>query len=58
MYVNIYVSSACIQQYPDYYAIIKEPIDFRTIAQRIQVCVSPDHNHCMYVKQNLTKNVQ
>ncbi|XP_058259192.1 polybromo 1, like isoform X3 [Hemibagrus wyckioides] len=24
-------------QYPDYYAIIKEPIDFRTIAQRIQM---------------------
>lgn len=26
------------QHYPDYYAIIKEPIDLRTIAQRIQVC--------------------
>lgn len=25
------------QQYPDYYAIIKEPIDLKTIAQRIQV---------------------
>lgn len=25
------------QQYPDYYAVIKEPIDLRTIAQRIQV---------------------
>lgn len=25
------------QHYPDYYAIIKEPIDLRTIAQRIQV---------------------
>ncbi|XP_014879205.1 protein polybromo-1-like [Poecilia latipinna] len=24
-------------QYPDYYAIIKEPIDLRTIAQRIQI---------------------
>lgn len=26
-----------VQHYPDYYAIIKEPIDLRTIAQRIQV---------------------
>ena len=25
------------QQYPDYYAIIKEPIDLRSIAQKIQV---------------------
>lgn len=28
------------QHYPDYYAIIKEPIDLRTIAQRIQVVTS------------------
>lgn len=27
-----------IQQYPDYYAIIKEPIDLKIIAQKIQVC--------------------
>lgn len=25
------------QQYPDYYAIIKEPIDLKIIAQKIQV---------------------
>lgn len=36
-------SSVYMQQYPDYYAIIKEPIDLRTIAQRIQVCVSHYH---------------
>uniref|UniRef100_A0A8C2A4Q9 Protein polybromo-1 n=1 Tax=Cyprinus carpio TaxID=7962 RepID=A0A8C2A4Q9_CYPCA len=24
--------------YPDYYAVIKEPIDLRTVAQKIQVC--------------------
>jgi len=25
------------QHYPDYYAVIKDPIDLRTVAQRIQV---------------------
>lgn len=37
------ISSAYMQQYPDYYAIIKEPVDLRTIAQRIQVCFSYYH---------------
>lgn len=27
-----------IKQYPDYYAIIKEPIDLKIITQKIQVC--------------------
>lgn len=31
------------QQYPDYYAIIKEPIDLKTIAHRIQVSYYYDH---------------
>lgn len=29
-----------LKHYPDYYAIIKDPIDMRTIAQRIQVSAS------------------
>uniref|UniRef100_A0A8C6XVZ4 Bromo domain-containing protein n=1 Tax=Naja naja TaxID=35670 RepID=A0A8C6XVZ4_NAJNA len=31
-----WISFLNFQQYPDYYAIIKEPIDLKTIAQRIQ----------------------
>lgn len=36
VYSNTEIISV-FQQYPDYYAIIKEPIDLKTIAQRIQV---------------------
>lgn len=36
VYSNVYITFV-FQQYPDYYAIIKEPIDLKTIAQRIQV---------------------
>lgn len=40
-YINditlIWRLSILFQQYPDYYAIIKEPIDLKIIAQRIQV---------------------
>uniref|UniRef100_A0A452RN97 Protein polybromo-1 n=1 Tax=Ursus americanus TaxID=9643 RepID=A0A452RN97_URSAM len=39
-YLDTFSYLACLvfvfQQYPDYYAIIKEPIDLKTIAQRIQ----------------------
>ena len=41
------------QQYPDYYAIIKEPIDLKTIAQRIQVCRLPYVTICSLGKIGL-----
>jgi len=37
-YLNI-----LFQQYPDYYAIIKEPIDLKIVAHRIQVSYYYDH---------------
>lgn len=38
------------QHYPDYYAIIKEPIDLRAIAQRIQVTTSLPYSLMLYIK--------
>jgi hypothetical protein len=29
-------ASSCLQRYPEYYNVIKEPIDLKTIAMRIQ----------------------
>lgn len=38
----------CVQQYPDYYAIIKEPIDLKIIAQKIQVCLFSSQYHSIF----------
>lgn len=37
VFISSHYMCLSFQHYPDYYAIIKEPIDLRTIAQRIQV---------------------
>ncbi|XP_052425229.1 protein polybromo-1 isoform X1 [Carassius gibelio] len=45
-------------QYPDYYAIIKEPIDLKTIAQRIQVGYYKSVNHMAKDIDLLVKNAK
>uniref|UniRef100_A0A146VZA5 Protein polybromo-1 n=1 Tax=Fundulus heteroclitus TaxID=8078 RepID=A0A146VZA5_FUNHE len=45
-------------QYPDYYAIIKEPIDLRTIAQRIQIGYYKSVNAMAKDVDLMTKNAK
>nr|XP_055040946.1 protein polybromo-1 isoform X3 [Misgurnus anguillicaudatus] len=45
-------------QYPDYYAIIKEPIDLKTIAQRIQMGFYKSVNHMAKDIDLLAKNAK
>ncbi|XP_065097828.1 protein polybromo-1 isoform X3 [Paramisgurnus dabryanus] len=45
-------------QYPDYYAIIKEPIDLKTIAQRIQMGFYKSVNHMAKDIELLAKNAK
>ncbi|XP_066526293.1 protein polybromo-1 isoform X2 [Hoplias malabaricus] len=45
-------------QYPDYYAIIKEPIDLKTIAQRIQIGYYKSLNHMAKDIDLLVKNAK
>ena len=33
------VSLRCMQKYAEYYEVIKDPLDLRTVAKRIQSCV-------------------
>uniref|UniRef100_A0A672MW47 Polybromo 1 n=1 Tax=Sinocyclocheilus grahami TaxID=75366 RepID=A0A672MW47_SINGR len=45
-------------QYPDYYAIIKEPIDLKTVAQRIQMGYYKSVNHMAKDIDLLVKNAK
>ncbi|XP_060766964.1 protein polybromo-1 isoform X6 [Neoarius graeffei] len=45
-------------QYPDYYAIIKEPIDLKAIAQRIQIGYYKSVNHMFKDIDLLVKNAK
>ncbi|XP_072522268.1 protein polybromo-1 isoform X2 [Salminus brasiliensis] len=45
-------------QYPDYYAIIKEPIDLKAIAQRIQISYYKSVNHMAKDIDLLVKNAK
>ncbi|KAB5536868.1 hypothetical protein PHYPO_G00112260 [Pangasianodon hypophthalmus] len=45
-------------QYPDYYAIIKEPIDLKAIAQRIQISYYKSVNHMSKDIDLLVKNAK
>ncbi|KTF85068.1 hypothetical protein cypCar_00024312, partial [Cyprinus carpio] len=45
-------------QYPDYYAIIKEPIDLKAIAQRIQMGFYKSVNHMTKDIDLLVKNAK